>query len=500
MTTEITDVEDAGTWRGNIEKIFIDIMVNEVNKGNMDSGTFSTNTWRRILLEVNSQGKRNFNLKQLKQKFNRLRAMHREFSDLLKHTGFGWDAETNTVHALEETWQNYIRAHPNAKRFRSKGCPNYNLLGLIFNPSTATGALHYSSTQDPPNTDDEDEMDDNLEHGGVHVDVDTEIPDDPPQPEMAGGVTTRSGKRVTDSLLERRGNALKAWVEASKARTETSRARTEALLARVDRYKSGTSSEATSGGTTDFSITRCMAALQTIELLDNDKYLKAVEKFTMPEWREIFMNMPDERKMDTRFVTVEEAVAMFLLIVGHNVRMRVVADRFQHSTETVARHFKEVRRALCRLGKILICPNNMTNEVSSYVASNPKYFPWFKDCIGAIDGTHISAWVPADRQTSFRGTKRCTCLLDALTRPKSISLAKMMPCYKPSRQPSIVVACCTLHNWIRLSTRNDQLFREYEVEDLSIEGEEESTKCSTMATCRDQIAEVMWANYINVNP
>ena len=97
MTTRITDVEDAGTWRGNIEKIFIDIMVNEVNKGNMDSGTFSTNTWIRILLEVNSQGKRNFNLKQLKQKFNRLRAMHREFSDILKHIGFGWDAETDKI-------------------------------------------------------------------------------------------------------------------------------------------------------------------------------------------------------------------------------------------------------------------------------------------------------------------------------------------------------------------------------------------------------------------
>ncbi|RVW46117.1 hypothetical protein CK203_076234 [Vitis vinifera] len=114
MTIEIIDVEDAGIWRGNIEKIFIDIMVNEVNKGDMDSSTFSTNTWRRILLE---------------------------------------DVETNTVHALEETWQNYIRAHPNAKRFRSKGCLNYNLLGLIFNPSTTIGALHYSSTQDPLNTD-----------------------------------------------------------------------------------------------------------------------------------------------------------------------------------------------------------------------------------------------------------------------------------------------------------------------------------------------------------
>ena len=150
------------------------------------------------------------------------------------------------------------------------------MLGLIFNPSTATGVLHYSSTQDPPNTNDEDEVDDNLEHGGVHVDVDIEIPDDPLRPEMVGEVTTRSGKCATDSLLERRGkkesrlsqmrDSLKAWVETSKARTKTSRARTKALLARVERYKSGTSNEATSVDTTDFSITRCMAALQTIEL------------------------------------------------------------------------------------------------------------------------------------------------------------------------------------------------------------------------------------------
>ncbi|RVW89736.1 hypothetical protein CK203_047240 [Vitis vinifera] len=269
--------------------------------------------------------------------------------------------------------------------------------------------------------------------------------------------------------------------------------------------------------------------------------------------KETFMNLCDHLKrhenlQDTRFVTVEEAVAMFLLIVGHNVRMRVVAYRFQHSTETVARHFKEVRRALCRLGKILICPNNMTNEVSSYVASNPKYFPWFKDCIGAIDGTHISAWVPADRQTSFRGIANdARVFLDALTRPEVNfpwpsegkyyvvdsgypCISRFLPPYRgeryhlqeyrgrrnqpirPSRQPSIVVACCTLHNWIRLSTQNDQLFREYEVEDLSIEGEEESTSsrnhsidlsyesAAAMAACRDQIAEVMWANYINVNP
>ena len=55
----------------------------------------------------------------------------------------------------------------------------------------------------------------------------------------------------------------------------------------------------------------------------------------------------DENLQDTRLVTVKEAVAMFLLIIGHNVRIKVVADCFQYSIETIARHFKEVRRALC---------------------------------------------------------------------------------------------------------------------------------------------------------
>ena len=124
---------------------------------------------------------------------------------------------------------------------------------------------------------------------------------------IEGGVTTHSGKRTSDYCGDRRGkkksrlgqmgDALKAWAEASKARFETSKAKTEALLARVERYKGRTSIEATSSSNThEFNITKCMTALENIRLLDNDKYMKVVEKFTYAEWKEIFMNMLDERK------------------------------------------------------------------------------------------------------------------------------------------------------------------------------------------------------------
>ena len=51
---------------------------------------------------------------------------------------------------------------------------------------------------------------------------------------------------------------------------------------------------------------------------------------------------------------VEELVVVLLQIIGHNVRMRFVGDRFQDFTETTTRHFKETRWALYQLGKILI--------------------------------------------------------------------------------------------------------------------------------------------------
>ena len=52
--------------------------------------------------------------------------------------------------------------------------------------------------------------------------------------------------------------------------------------------------------------------------------------------KETFINICDHLKrhenlQDRWLVIVEEAVAMSLIRVGHNVRVRVVTNRFQHS-------------------------------------------------------------------------------------------------------------------------------------------------------------------------
>ncbi|XP_062095056.1 L10-interacting MYB domain-containing protein-like isoform X2 [Humulus lupulus] len=293
MAIEITDVDDACLWGPTVEKIFIDIMVDEVNKGNMASGQFGSKTWAKILEELQIKSKRKYLIKQIKQKFNRLRTKYREFAELLKQTGFGWDRETNTVVASEEIWQNYLRAHPKATQYRKKGCDHFVLLELIFSKSTATGQFHRSAASGPPNTDDEKEMENEFDRIDVH-DIDendstscSRLVDDVFKRSTKNSTTTSTERRAKRQRSQQMSDAIVAWTEVAKVRAE-------ATLAKAEKYKSTT--EGGGSQNHEFSLTNCMQILEGMEEVSDDAYMKVVEKFKDPDWREIFINMSTIRK------------------------------------------------------------------------------------------------------------------------------------------------------------------------------------------------------------
>ena len=45
------------------------------------------------------------------------------------------------------------------------------------------------------------------------------------------------------------------------------------------------------------------------------------------------------------------------------------------------------------------------NEVPPEILHNPKFFPYFCDCLGAIDGSHFHARVSVDDMARFRNRK-----------------------------------------------------------------------------------------------
>ncbi|PKI70110.1 hypothetical protein CRG98_009497 [Punica granatum] len=74
------------------------------------------------------------------------------------------------------------------------------------------------------------------------------------------------------------------------------------------------------------------------EVLGNDT--RCYENFNMNP--HVFHNLCDTLRANCGIrnsrngITVEEMVSMFLMVVAHSTRLAVVAERFQHSKETVS--------------------------------------------------------------------------------------------------------------------------------------------------------------------
>ena len=45
------------------------------------------------------------------------------------------------------------------------------------------------------------------------------------------------------------------------------------------------------------------------------------------------------------------------------------------------------------------------DEVPTQIYSNPKFFPFFEGCLGAVDGTHINAFIPSEDIPRYRNRK-----------------------------------------------------------------------------------------------
>lgn len=79
----------------------------------------------------------------------------------------------------------------------------------------------------------------------------------------------------------------------------------------------------------------------------------------------------------TQRVSIHESVAIAWVCLSHNERHRVVAERFQHSLETVDRHLQRVLRALIRLGREIVRPSNF-QTTHPRILNSEKFWPWFK--------------------------------------------------------------------------------------------------------------------------
>jgi hypothetical protein len=92
-------------------------------------------------------------------------------------------------------------------------------------------------------------------------------------------------------------------------------------------------------------------------------------------------------------VSVEEQVAMFLHVVGHNQRFRIVHQSFRRSIQTVHKHFHQVLYAVGELRNELIKPPSTATDPK--ILGSHRWNPYLKVLVylGFITSLHSQCFV-----------------------------------------------------------------------------------------------------------
>jgi hypothetical protein len=107
--------------------------------------------------------------------------------------------------------------------------------------------------------------------------------------------------------------------------------------------------------------------------------------------------------LPSRGVSTMEALGIFLWACGGPQSFRQIRNKFGHSLETISRKYSEVLNALYKMSSDIIKPKD-----PNFIEIHPRlregrFWPHFKDYIGAIDGSHFPASVPASEQAKYIG-------------------------------------------------------------------------------------------------
>ncbi|KAL5541120.1 hypothetical protein UlMin_043406 [Ulmus minor] len=100
------------------------------------------------------------------------------------------------------------------------------------------------------------------------------------------------------------------------------------------------------------------------------------------------------------YLCVDEQVVMFLHILTHHVKNRVIKFRFLRFEQTASRYFHNILHSIIYLHRELL-----KRPEPVHANSIDERWKWFKNCLGALYGTYISVRVPVFDKPRSRNRK-----------------------------------------------------------------------------------------------
>ncbi|XP_056692881.1 L10-interacting MYB domain-containing protein isoform X1 [Spinacia oleracea] len=270
-------------WTAPLDKIFADLVVEQIQLGNRPNNIFDKKSWGYIRDEFNKKTALNFNNNQLRKHLDVLRVRYNQVKSALVQNDFIMEDSCSTGFDL---WEG-IEVNPRPEAVKIKDCPIYEQLCIIFVDSGADGRYAQSSHYEE------------VEHksranNGNHIGLASVRETEAATPEAAssmkstqvnissvvkGGKTNLEKKRKHTSEVDQNGE--------QRREQEILDSMAEAMLDMIGSSKLRTITKTECKEM--FSITNCIKALDEIGSMGESLYFAALDLFDDPNIRETFI-------------------------------------------------------------------------------------------------------------------------------------------------------------------------------------------------------------------
>lgn len=138
----------------------------------------------------------------------------------------------------------------------------------------------------------------------------------------------------------------------------------------------------------------------TRRIISEDKKLHHLTRMHVPAFEALLAWMIDRSLLcNSRGASAAQKLIIFLIISGQGSFYRAIAFQFHHACSSISKYFHEVLSALVVLHQEVVkmpTTEELQIQHQPHVKLLSNRFRLFKGCIGAIDGSHLKAYVLKD--------------------------------------------------------------------------------------------------------
>ncbi|CAH8335778.1 unnamed protein product [Eruca vesicaria subsp. sativa] len=113
------------TWTPVMDRCLIDLMLEQVNRGNKVGETFTEQAWAEMAESFNAKFGLQADMFTLENRYILMMKERDDINNILNLDGFVWDGEKQIIVAEDEHWEAYIKEHPDATIYKGKTLDSY---------------------------------------------------------------------------------------------------------------------------------------------------------------------------------------------------------------------------------------------------------------------------------------------------------------------------------------------------------------------------------------